>query len=756
MKVPIKESDVLHFHTQGGKPGKIEMTPTKPLGTQRDLSLAYSPGVAIPCLKIKDTPEDVYTYTSKGNMVAVISNGTAVLGLGNIGPLAAKPVMEGKSALFKRFADIDSFDLEVDTQDVDQFINVVRYLGPALGGINLEDIKAPECFMIEDALKELMDIPVFHDDQHGTAICVSAALINALHLTNKKISDVKIVINGAGAAAIACTNLMKKMGVGQHNITLVDRTGVVYKGRKDDSMNAWKEMHAVDTKARTLLDAVEGVDVLMGLSSKNAFTPEILKKLAKSPIIFAMANPDPEVLPEVVKEVRPDAIVATGRSDYPNQINNLLCFPYMFRGALDVRAKVINDEMKIAAAHALAELARQDVPEEVSLAYSGRKLLFGPEYIIPSPFDPRLISHIPVAVAKAAMDTKVARKPMQNLDEYYEGLKGRHDITYSSLSFIHQEVRRKPQRIIFAEGEEEKMIRAAVAFHSEELGHAILIGRKEIIEHNMEQMGITAPEGLVIHNASLSHKNKEYIDFLYEKLQRQGFLYRDCQRKVHQDRNIFSACMVHFGEADGIVTGLTRTHTSVLDNLCLVFDEKEDHCTFGFTIGIGKDRTVFIADTSIHEFPDPETLACIAKQTAAKAKSMGYKPRVAFVSYSTFGDPMTEHSEHVREAVRILDEEQVSFEYDGDMSIEVALNSDAQKMYPFCRLSGPANILVMPGIHSASACSQLLQEVAGVSTLGPVLTGLEKSVQIAHLSNTVNDLVNMAVLAAHDAIELGK
>ena len=744
----VTEQEALNFH-QRGKPGKLEINPTKPMATQRDLSLAYSPGVAVPVRAIAERPEAAYDYTTKGNLVAVISNGTAILGLGDLGALASKPVMEGKAVLFKRFADVDSIDLEIDTKDVDAFINSVRYLGPSFGGINLEDIKAPDCFVIEQKLRELMDIPVFHDDQHGTAIIAAAAFINALKITGRDIKNTKIVCNGAGAAAIACVELIKTMGVPHHNVILCDSKGVVYQGRTE-GMNQWKSAHAIKTDARTLADAMTQADVFFGLSVKGAVTVDMVKSMAAKPIIFAMANPDPEITPEEVHQIRDDAIMATGRSDYPNQVNNVLGFPYIFRGALDVRAKTINNEMKIAAAHALAELARTDVPDEVAAAYHGSKLRFGPEYLIPVPFDPRLISTLPPAVAKAAMDSGVAGKVIADLDVYRSELSARLDPIAGSLQSIFEKVRARPRRIVFAEGEEDRMIRAANSFASFGLGEAVLIGREEYIEQTLKSSGYELNENVSILNARLSERNVEYASFLYERLQRDGYLLRDCQRLVNQDRNVFAACMVSMGDADGLVTGLTRNFSVAYENIRHAIDTKPGHRSIGVSMALCRGRTVFIADTSVLELPNPDELADIAEEAANVARRFGYEPRVAFLSYSTFGYPKGDRAERVREAVSVLDSRRVDFEYDGEMAADIALSREAMALYPFCRLSGPANVLVMPAAHSASIATKMLQQLGGVMVVGPLLTGLEKPVQIASMNATTSDIVNLAAITAYD------
>jgi malate dehydrogenase (oxaloacetate-decarboxylating)(NADP+) len=742
------EQEALLFH-QRGKPGKLEINPTKPMATQRDLSLAYSPGVAVPVRKIAEDPDTAYDYTAKGNFVAVITNGTAILGLGDLGALAAKPVMEGKAVLFKRFADVDSIDLEVDTKDVDEFIGAVRYLGPTFGGINLEDIKAPECFIIEQRLRELMDIPVFHDDQHGTAIISAAALINALAITKRDIKKFKLVCNGAGAAAIACIELIKSMGVPPQNVILADSKGVVYKGRAE-GMNQWKSAHAIETKARTLAEAMEGADVFFGLSAAGALTPAMVKSMANNPIIFAMANPDPEITPEEVSKVRDDAIMATGRSDYPNQVNNVLGFPYIFRGALDVRARTINDQMKIAAAEALAALAREEVPDEVAAAYHGSRMQFGPGYLIPVPFDPRLISRIPVAVARAAMESGVARKAIADLDAYAGELSARLNPIAGTLQNIFESVRSNPKRVVFAEGEEDRMIRAANSFANNGLGKAILVGREAQIEEALKISAVELADNVEITNAKLSARNVDYANYLYERLQRNGFLFRDCQRLVNNDRNVFAACMLALNDADAVVTGLTRNFSVALDNVRRAIDNRPGHQPIGVSMALVRGRTVFIADTSIHELPSAEELADIAQEAAGVARRFGYEPKVAFLSYSTFGYPKGERSEYVRKAVTILDKRNVDFEYDGEMGADVALSREAMALYPFCRLTGPANVLVMPAAHSASISTKMLQQLGGVTVVGPLLTGLDKPVQIASMSATATEIVNLAAIAAYD------
>ena len=747
----VTGEEALEMHASG-RPGKLEIRATKPLTTQRDLSLAYSPGVAAPCLEIAKDPTLAYEYTSKGNLVAVVSNGTAVLGLGDLGAQAAKPVMEGKAVLFKRFADIDGIDIEVDSRDVDEIVNCVRFLGPAFGGINLEDIKAPECFIIEQRLREIMDIPVFHDDQHGTAIICAAGLINALDLTDRELKKTTLVVNGAGASAVACIELLITMGLPRKNVVLCDTKGVIYQGRKE-GMNEWKAALAAKTKARTLAEALEGADVFFGLSVAGVVSKAMVKGMAAKPIVFPMANPDPEITWEDVEATRDDAIIATGRSDYPNQINNVLGFPYLFRGALDVRATTINDEMKVAGAKALADLAREAVPDEVAAAYSGRQLRYGPNYIIPAPFDPRLIVAVPSAVAKAAMDSGVARKPISNMTAYRNELSARLDPTSGNLQAIFDAVRDNPRRVVFTEGEEEKSIRAAMAYRNEGYGTPILIGREDRVRATMERLGASGVDHLEIHNAKLSTDTKKYMDFLYERLQRKGALYRDCQRMVNQDRNVFAACMVALGHADAMVTGLTRNYYVALEEITRVLDPKPKQIILGLTLLLARGRTLFLADTAVNELPTSEDLAEIAIQTAALARQLGHEPRVALVSFSNFGNPKLDRSQLVSDAVTILDSKKVDFEYDGEMGADVALNPELLELYPFCRLSGPANVLIMPGLHSAHIATNLVHELGGGAVIGPLLKGLSKPAQIIPWRANTSDMVNMAALAAYDSLD---
>ena len=738
--------DALAFHMHP-MPGKFEVNATVPMTTQRDLSLAYSPGVAVPCEEIAANPETAYDYTNKGNLVAVVTNGSAVLGLGNLGALASKPVMEGKAVLFKRFADINSIDIELDTEDVDAFCQAVRVMGPTFGGINLEDIKAPECFMIEQRLKEEMDIPVFHDDQHGTAVICAAGLINALHISKKKIEDVRIVLNGAGAAGIACIELLKAMGAKPQNCIVCDTKGVIWQGRTD-GMNQWKSAHAVATDLRSLEAAMKGADVFLGVSVKGAVTPEMVATMAPDPVIFAMANPDPEITPEEAHAVREDAIVATGRSDYPNQVNNVLGFPYLFRGALDIHARAINDEMKIACAHALARLAREDVPDEVAMAY-GRKLAFGRDYIIPTPFDPRLIHRIPPAVAKAGIDTGAARRPIVDFDAYEQSLKARLDPTASILRSINIRAKAKQARMIFAEGDDSRVLRAAVAYVRAGMGEAVVVGREDDVRAKLAADGIEDALGEIeIVNAANTEHFEAYKAFLYERLQRDGHDAQDVHRLAARDRHVFSALMLAHGHGDALVTGATRKSAHVLGLINHVFDARAEDGAVAVTAVLLKGRIVLIADTLVHEWPDEKDLAHIAMKGADVARMLGLEPRVAFVSFSTFGYPRSERAEKMHAAPRVLDEMGVDFEYEGDVTVDVALNMNAMAAYPFSRLTAPANVLVVPARHSASISVKLLQEMAGATVVGPILTGVDRPIQICSTGSTVNDILNMAVLAA--------
>ena len=742
----VTDADALAYHLEP-TPGKFEITASVPMTTQRDLSLAYSPGVAVPCVAIADNPELAYDYTNKGNLVAVISNGTAVLGLGNLGALGSKPVMEGKAVLFKRFADVNSIDIELDTENPEEFINAVKLMGPTFGGINLEDIKAPECFIIEQALKEVMDIPVFHDDQHGTAVICAAGLINALHLSGKKIQDVKIVLNGAGAAGIACIELLKSMGAKHNNCIVCDTKGVIYQGRTE-GMNQWKSAHAISTKLRSLEDAMSGADVFLGVSVKGAVTAEMVKSMAPDPVIFAMANPDPEITPEEAHAVRPDAIVATGRSDYPNQVNNVLGFPYLFRGALDIHARAINDEMKIACARALADLAREEVPDEVALAY-GTQLSFGRDYIIPTPFDPRLIYRIPPAVARAGMDTGAARRPIVDMDGYELSLKTRMDPTASILRGINARARSAQARIIFAEGDDERVLRAAVLYQRQGFGKSIVVGRESDVRQRLEAAGLGDAAGeLEVVNAANTEHLEDYKNYLYQRLQRKGFDTTDVHRLAARDRHVFGSLMLAHGHGDGLVTGVTRKSAHVLELISHVYDVGPHDGAVGVTAILSKGKIILIADTLVHEWPNENDLADIAERGASVARALGLEPRVAFVSFSTFGYPISERAEKMRIAPDVLQKRGVDFEFEGEMAVDVALNVNEMKKYPFSRLSGPANVLVVPARHSASISVKLMQEMGGATVIGPILTGIDKPIQICSTVSSVNDILNMAAIAA--------
>ena len=742
--VRFTEREALFYH-KTIRPGKIEIIASKPMATQRDLSLAYSPGVAVPVQAIYDNPADAYEYTAKGNLVAVISNGTAILGMGNLGALASKPVMEGKAVLFKRFADVDSIDIELDTEDPDKFIEAVALMEPSFGGINLEDIKAPECFVIEQALRDRMKIPVMHDDQHGTAIIAAAGLVNACFLTGREFKDVKVVVNGAGASALACTALIKSMGVRHENVTVCDTKGVIYVGR--EGVDQFKSAHAIVTEKRTLKEAMNGADIVLGLSAAGAITQDMVKDMAAQPIIFAMANPDPEITPPDAKAVRPDAIVATGRSDYPNQVNNVLGFPFIFRGALDVRATAINEEMKIAAAHAIAQLAREQVPEEVAAAY-GQNYHFGPDYIIPAPFDPRLMEVVSSAVAKAAMDSGVAQKPIEDFDAYRTSLKARLNPTTTVLTQVYDRVRANPKRMIFAEAENEIVLRAAIQYRDFGYGEPVLVGRTEAVREKLTELGVEHPESFQIENSAVSIYVPAMVELLYERLKRRGFMERDVKRMVNQDRNVFASLLLKMGIGDAMVTGVTRTFAQTMREVRQVLDPQEGRLPFGIHAMIGKNYTVFLADTTVNERPSATDLAVIAKETAAVARRLGHEPRVAFLSYSTFGNPPGRYLENIRDAVAILDAEQPGFEYEGELAPDAALNPAVMKNYPFSRLSGPANVLVMPGLQSANISAKLLRELAGNATIGPMLIGMEKPVQIAPMTAIAPDILTLAVLAA--------
>ena len=743
------DKEALDFHNSN-KSGKIEIISSKPMITKRDLALAYSPGVAAPVKAISENPDAAYDYTSKGNLVAVISNGSAVLGMGNLGALASKPVMEGKAVLFKRFADINSIDIEIDSSDPNEIIKSIKNIAGSFGGINLEDIAAPDCFVIEEKLKEILDIPVFHDDQHGTAIITCAALINALDISKKSIKKIKVVVNGAGASAIACTNLLKNTGVPQKNIIMLDSKGVLYRGR--DNLNQWKSAHAIETKKRTLDEAINGADVFLGLSSKSILSKKMVKKMAKNPIIFACANPDPEITPEEVEEVRKDAIVATGRSDYPNQVNNLIGFPYIFRGALDVRAKTINEEMKVAAVHAIATLAREDVPDEVVAAMGGERPKYGKEYIIPSTFDPRLISEIPVAVAKAAIKSGVARKEIKNFEIYKDQLKQRLDPSVTIMQGINSQIKKTQKRIVFADGEDENTLKAAIAFKNGRLGTPLLVGKKEKIKEQLKNIGYSENFDIEIVNSNDKKKREKYVNYLFKKLQRkEGLLERDCDRMIRNDRVIWTSCMVSCGDADGAVTGNIRKYATSLEKINKVIDARPGEIMFGLNMIVNKGKTVFIGDTSVHEHPTSGQLAEIAISSARVVRLFGFDPKVAFVSHSTFGQPLTSRTKHIRDAVEILQDKKVDFQFDGDMQPDVALNEEYKELYPFSGIVGNANILIMPDQHSAAISYKMMKTLGGSKVIGPLLIGLGQAIEIAPLRSSTSDILNLASVAAYSA-----
>jgi len=750
------DKEALEFHNNN-KSGKIEIISSKPMTTKRDLALAYSPGVAAPVREISKNPDSAYDYTTKGNLVAVISNGSAILGMGNLGALASKPVMEGKAVLFKRFADINSIDIEIDSSDSNEIIKSIKNISGSFGGINLEDIAAPECFVIEEKLKEILDIPVFHDDQHGTAIITCAALINALDVSKKKINEVKVVINGAGASAMACANLFIKTGVNKKNITMLDRKGILYRGR--DNLNQWKSAYAIETKKRTLDEAINGADVFLGLSSKGTLKKDMVKKMSKNPIIFACANPDPEITPEEIEEVRDDAIVATGRSDYPNQVNNLIGFPYIFRGALDVRAKTINEEMKIAAANAIATLAREDVPDEVVAAMGGERPKYGKNYIIPSTFDPRLISEIPMAVAKAAIKSGVARRKIDDFEIYRDQLKQRLDPSVTIMQGINSQIKKTQKKIVFADGEDENTLKAAIAFKNSKLGIPILVGKKEKIKEQLKNIGYSENLNIEITNSNDKEKREKYVNFLFEKLQReQGLLQRDCDRMVRNDRVIWASCMVSCGDADGAVTGNTRRFGTSFQKIIKVIDSRPGEIMFGLNMVVNKGKTVFIGDTTVHEYPTSEQLAQIAVSAARVVRLFGFDPKVAFVSHSTFGQPITSRTKHIRNAVEILKSRNVDFKFDGDMQPDVALDEAYKELYPFSEIVGNANILIMPGQHSAAISYKMMKTLSDSKVIGPLLIGLGQPIEIAPLRSSTSEILNLASVAAYSAgvINYGK
>ena len=750
------DKEALEFHHKK-KSGKIEIISSKPMTTKRDLALAYSPGVAAPVRAISKNPDAAYDYTSKGNLVAVISNGSAVLGMGNLGALASKPVMEGKAVLFKRFADINSIDIEIDSSDPDEIIKSIKSIAGSFGGINLEDIAAPDCFVIEEKLKQILNIPIFHDDQHGTAIITTAALINALDISKKSINKVKVVVNGAGASAIACTNLLKKSGVPSKNIIMLDSKGVLYRGR--DNLNQWKSAHAIETKKRSLDEVIDGADVFLGLSSKSILSKKMVKKMAKNPIIFACANPDPEITPEEVAEVRKDAIVATGRSDYPNQVNNLIGFPYIFRGALDVRAKTINEEMKMAATNAIAYLARERVPDEVVAAMGGERPTYGKDYIIPSTFDPRLISVIPVAVAKAAIKSGVSRKKIEDFEIYSDQLKQRLDPSVTIMQGINNQIKKNQKKVVFADGEDEETLKAAIAFKNSGLGIPIIIAKEEIIKKKLKEIGYSENLNIEIVNSKNKILREKYVKFLFEKLHRkEGLLQRDCDKLIRNDRVIWASCMVECGDADAMLTGNTRKYSSSLKKVTKVVDARPGEIMFGLNMVVNKGKTVFIADTTVHEYPSAKQMAEFAKSAARVVRLFGFDPKIAFLSHSTFGQPITSRTKHIRDAVEILKSMNVDFKFDGDMQPDVALNEEYKELYPFSEIVGKANVLIMPGQHSAAISYKIMKTLGGAKVIGPLLIGLGRAIEIAPLRSSTSDILNLASVAAYSAsvINYGK
>jgi malate dehydrogenase (oxaloacetate-decarboxylating)(NADP+) len=742
------DKEALDFHIKG-KSGKIEINSSKPLTTKRDLSLAYSPGVAAPVKEIYKNPELAYDYTSKGNLVAVISNGSAILGLGNLGALASKPVMEGKSVLFKRFADIDSIDIEIDSNDSSSIIETIKNISGTFGGINLEDIAAPDCFIIEQKLKEILDIPVFHDDQHGTAIITTAALINALDISKKKISEVKIVVNGAGASAQACANLFISSGVESKNLIMCDSKGVIYKGRKN--IDQFKSAFSADTELRTLEEAMKNSDVFLGLSAKDVVSPEMVKSMAKNPIIFACANPDPEIKPEKIKEVRDDAIIATGRSDYPNQVNNLIGFPYIFRGALDVRAKAINEEMKVAAANAIALLARENVPDEVVAAYGGDRPRYGKNYIIPSTFDPRLISVIPSAVAEAAIKSGVARKEIKDLELYKDQLSNRLDPSMSIMQGINAKIRKNPKRVIFAEGEDENMLKAAIEFGRNKLGIPVLIGVEKRIRDLLKKIGLDENYKIEIVNSTDQEKREKYVKHLYKKLQREGQLERDVDRLVRNDRIAWGSSMIACKDADAMVTGNIRHYAASIEKLKKVVEARSGEEIFGMTMIISKGKTILVADTNVQDFPSSKRLVNVSKSCVRVARLFGFDPKVAFLSHSTFGKPISKNTKHVRDAIELLKKEKVDFDFDGEMQPDVALNPIYQEIYPFSKIVGNANILIMPALHSAAISTKLMKVFGGGKLIGPLLIGLGLPIEVAPLRASTSEILNLASIASYSS-----
>ena len=747
----ISREDALEYHERGRK-GKVQVLPTKPTATQRDLSLAYSPGVAWPCKEIEKDPLLAYQYTSKGNLVAVISNGTAVLGLGNIGALAGKPVMEGKGVLFKRFADIDVFDLEIATEDPEEFIRTVKLLEPTFGGINLEDIRAPDCFEIERRLKAEMSIPVFHDDQHGTAIISGAALLNALQVTGKRIEDVRIVFSGAGAAALSCALLYEKLGARRENIILSDSHGVVYRGRTE-KMDPYKAELAADTPARTFAEAIVGADVFVGLSVAGVVNADMIRSMARDPIVFAMANPDPEIPYEEAIAARPDAIVATGRSDYPNQVNNVLGFPFLFRGALDVRATDINDAMELAAVHALAELAREDVPDAVLKAYGLDSLRFGREYLIPKPFDYRVLLRVPPAVARAAMESGVAQVPIEDFEAYRRRLETLISHRLGLMRGVVDRAKRDPRKIVFPEGEHDKILRAAKILVDEGIAHPVLLARREMIADKLRDLDLPESRITIIHNES-SEKFEEYAQKLHEMRRRDGMTLVEARRRLRL-RNYFGTMMVETGDADGLISGLTQSYPETIRPALQILHTREGvRKVSGAYILILQDRMFFLADTTVNIDPDPEELAEIALLTVEFARRFGIVPRVAMLSFSNFGSNTHPSARKMRRAVEIVTERAPDLEVDGEMQADTAVfEGILHESYPWSRLKGPANVLIFPELQSANIAYKLIWRLANAEAIGPILLGLDKPVHVLQPGLEVSDIVNMAAICVVDAQE---
>jgi len=746
-----KKMDALEYHAMGRK-GKIEVIPTKPCQTARDLSLAYSPGVAEPCLAIEKNPADAYRYTAKGNLVAVVSNGTAVLGLGNLGALAGKPVMEGKGILFKRFADIDVFDIELDTEDPDEIIKACQLLEPTFGGINLEDIKAPECFYIEETLKKTMNIPVFHDDQHGTAIISSAALINALHLVGKKMEDIRIVVNGAGASANSCAKLAIALGVKPNNMIMCDSKGVIYKGRTE-GMNPYKELFAADTPFRTLEEAAKGADVLFGLSVKGAFTPEMVRSMAKDPIIFAMANPDPEITPEEAHAVRSDVIMATGRSDYPNQVNNVLGFPFIFRGALDVHASSINEEMKLAAVHALAALAREEVPDSVCKAYGNVKFSFGRDYIIPKPFDPRVLLHVAPAIAQAAMDSGVARQPIEDMGRYIEHLEASQGKSKEITRMIINKAKSDPKRIVFPEGDNEKILRAAQTLIEEGIATPILVGGEAKIRAAMADLGIDL-NGVSIIDPATTDKAEAYAQELYRLRQRKGLTLSEARRIItRKSRTHFGCMMVRMGDADTMLSGIDTHYPETIRPALEVIGKQQGlSSVHGLYLMVFKKGVYFLADTTVCIDPTPEELAETAILAADKARMLEVEPKVAMLSFSNFGSVNHPLTQKVKKATEIVKDRAPELVVDGEMQSDTAVVSEIlQKSFPFASLKEAANVLVFPDLNSGNICYKLLHHLGEAEAIGPILMGMNKPVHVLQRGDDVDDIVNMAAIAVVDA-----